>query len=141
MDVFKLVMVLVGYAISGAITWVIVACNRKAAERASRIDQKNELLRNVEQRAIYIWSVNKSAGFNFALEDSYLNRDFRRMNDHYKSLGKAGKDYIPPELDALEVIATAAKGSGPESFAPEKRQEIAEQIESLVEKLESIPRK
>jgi len=137
MEVWKLVAVLVGYAVSGAITWAIVACNRKAVERAGRIDKKNQLLRSVERRAVYIWSGEKGPDFNLELEVSYLREDIQLIRDEYTSLKKASKSDIPPEVRELEVATIVDV----ESFTPEKRKDTVLKVRILAENLRAIPRK
>ena len=144
MTLWDVVLVVAGCVISGIITWVVVYRNRKMIERNNRINIKNELLRNLERRALYIWSKNKAKEFNLGLEHSHILSDIKRIEDKYKELGKGGRDSIPYELTQLRIIITRdieVVVESPDKLSSEKLSEIKSQIEDLTEVLESIPQK
>lgn len=135
--------VIVGCIVTGIITWGIVYHNRKVIKRSNCIDKKNELLRSLERRALYVWSGEK--GINLNLERSYLVGDIRRIEDQYKELGKGSGDFIPPDLeklrDMLEENVEEVLNS-PDSPASKKLGSITrDKIRDLTKTLESIPPK
>lgn len=136
--------VILGGALSGVITWYIVQSNRKIIERNVHINKKNDLLRELERRALYIWSGVKDKEFNLDLEHSYLLSDNKRIEDIYKELRKGDDNPIPSELKELRRVATKdieVVVDSPEKLTSEKLSVIRSQIEDLTKTLESIPPK
>lgn len=138
------ILVVIGCVISGIFTLFIVQSNRRKIERNNRIDMKNELLRNFEVRALYIWSGNKSKEFNIGLEHIHLMSDIKRIKGIYKELGGGNVNNIPSELIELRLVATKdieVVVDSPETLTSEKSDAIKSRIEYLTEVLESIPPK
>lgn len=140
-------LVVAGCVISGAITFYIVWINRKTIERNNLINIKNELLRDLERRALYVWSGGKkNTDFNIDLEHSHLLADIKRIEDKYKDLKKGcGKNSIPSELIDLSSIVVADDieniVASPSIFTSEELTARKDKIRDLTAMLESIPPK
>lgn len=146
-EIWGVILVFFGCAISGFITWYIVQSNRKTIERNNCINIKNELLRGLERRALYIWNGKKKGeDFDLDLEHSHILLDIKRIGDKYKELGKGcNKKDIPSELRHLRIIVAAknidALVISPDTIAPEELSVKRDEIRDLTEILESIPQK
>lgn len=138
-----------GWVATTLATLAIVVCNRKAGERVAAtrvrngiIRTKNEMLRVLEQRALYIWSnMEKGGGFDFALEHSHIILGVKQLRDKYEELnalgdalpmlGELSKTILPDDMENL------VKAGG--AIPPGRLQATTGRIIELVMDLKSIP--